>query len=465
MLLSKEDRAFLRGLIAKLQDKRLDPTLDTELYEPIYEGAGPRDPIGQLFASIDNSSVESVQLFSGFRGAGKSTELFRLKSMLEADGYFVIYVDALQYVNASEPIEITEILMVLAGAFSDALEAQFDTDIVRESFWSRVRSYIQNTEITPNSIGVKLEASTPDSKVIGGVKAGADIKFELKTASTFRKDLQVFLGSRLKRLHDEVKAFFEYGIKLIREHRGEDVRCVFILDSLEQIRGTLQNEQAIIDSIQRIFATYHDMLNMPYTHMVYTVPPWLQFVLPGILPSGMKITLLPAIHLWHNDAIRTPDEAARRIFRSLVRRRFGEDGLRRFFGPEDANAHVLVDRMIDSSGGQFRDLLRLLRDTALSATLTARLPIEPGLVDAAINSARQDFTPIAQDDAKWLAAIEHSRSSGLVSNAAGPVNRLTRFLDTHFVLFFVNGEKWYDIHPLIREEVAAVLAAIQPSPA
>src|SRR3954471_12307860 len=119
MALSREDRSFLRTLVGKPTDRRLDPDKDRDLYEPIYANAGPADPVGQLFAAIDYSGGESVQLFSGFRGSGKSTELFRLKGMLEAEGYFVVYVDALQSVNASEPIDITEILMVLAGAFGD----------------------------------------------------------------------------------------------------------------------------------------------------------------------------------------------------------------------------------------------------------------------------------------------------------------------------------------------------------
>jgi hypothetical protein len=40
---------------------------------------------------------------------------------------------------------------------------------------------------------------------------------------------------------------------------------------------------------------------------------------------------------------------------------------------------------------------------------------------------------------------------------------LSRFLDTHLVLFLTNGKDWYDLHPLIREEVAA-LAKIPAPP-
>ena len=57
------------------------------------------------------------------------------------------------------------------------------------------------------------------------------------------------------------------------------------------------------------------------------------------------------------------------------------------------------------------------------------------------------------DDAVWLKRISDKRISGLESAGHVDVNRFTRFLDTHFVLYLRNGEEWYDIHPLIREDV------------
>jgi hypothetical protein len=47
----------------------------------------------------------------------------------------------------------------------------------------------------------------------------------------------------------------------------------------------------------------------------------------------------------------------------------------------------------------------------------------------------------------------------LPSADAAPVNRLSRFIDNHSVLYFVNGDEWYDVHPLIRDEIAEVVRA------
>ena len=120
MPLIPPDRAFLKQVYKDLADEPLPP--DSPFYEPVYQTLGLDGPVQQIATLIDFGGVESIRLFSGFRGAGKTTELLRLQRKLEAEGYFVVYADALKYVNAAEPIEITDLLMVLAGAFSDAVE-------------------------------------------------------------------------------------------------------------------------------------------------------------------------------------------------------------------------------------------------------------------------------------------------------------------------------------------------------
>jgi len=209
----------------------------------------------------------------------------------------------------------------------------------------------------------------------------------------------------------------------------------------------------VIRSVERLFASHIEMLKIPYVHAVYTVPPWLKFILPPLV----RITILPTIHLWNNDAARSPYEPGWKVFRSLVRRRLGDSGSQRLFGPSSAGGHRLVDRLIDVCGGHVRDLLRLLRESVLRAPALRSLPVPETLVDSVISAARRDFLPISVEDAKWLAEIARARSAALPSIDAAPVNRLTRFLDNHFVLYFINANEWYDIHPLIRDDVAEVV--------
>jgi hypothetical protein len=454
MPLGPEDHGFLKRLHKALVDQALQP--ESPFYEPVYQMLNLDDPVSLMQTHIDFSDIESIQLFSGFRGSGKTTELFRLKCRLEEQGYFVVYADALNYVNPAEPIEITDLMIVLAGAFSDALETELGVDIARETFWARIANFLTATELRLKEAGIKTELATPGKEVLGGLKTGVDLKLELKTASTFRRNLQHLLACRLAELKSQVDSFFEDGIKLIRAKRGQDTKVVFLFDQLEQMRGLLQTEKDVIRSIERIFSIHIEMLKIPYVHAVYTVPPWLKFVLQG---APVRIILLPTAHLWRNDASRSADPPAWHVFRSAVKRRLGEEGLRRLFGDHAAEEHPLVDRVIGVCGGHFRDLLRLLRETVVRAASLSELPAPPELVASAINAARRDFLPIAQDDATWLAEIARVRSTALRTTEPSVVNRLTRFLDSHQVLYFVNADEWYDIHPLIREEVEQVVQA------
>ena len=61
---------------------------------PVYvdcrEVRGDGDVITDLATNIEYSDNNTCQLYAGHRGAGKSTELLRLKEHLENNGYFIV---------------------------------------------------------------------------------------------------------------------------------------------------------------------------------------------------------------------------------------------------------------------------------------------------------------------------------------------------------------------------------------
>lgn len=433
-----DPRQFKKDLYQRLNDKPLPP--GAAFYEPVYDRAGSEDPVELMRSHIEFSETESIQMFSGFRGSGKTTELLRLKQCLEAQGYVVLYGDALSYLNPAQEIDISDLLIVLAGAFSDALEKEKFVAIGTDSYWNRFVNFLTKTQVDVSEFGLKA----------GTDELGADIKLSFQSTPTFRQELQKKLANRIGELKRDVNKFFEDGVKVIRDRRGDDIAgVVFLFDQLEQIRGSLSNEQSVIHSVERLFSQHLRLLEMPYVHMVYTVPPWLKFVLPGL----MRIEILPSIRQWNNDAGRTEYQPGWESLRSLVYRRFGDDGFTTFFGCSDA-PHDLADRLIAVCGGHFRDLLLLLREAVLRAE---SLPVSEAVIENAITAVRGNFLPIAVDDARWLDQIGSIRGAALPTTGEKDVNRLTRFLDTHFVLYFANGDEWYDIHPLIREEVASIV--------
>jgi hypothetical protein len=444
-----DHQSFLKGLYQRLDDRSLEP--GDPLYEPIYTRAGCEDPVTLMQKHIEWSENESIQMLSGFRGSGKTTELFRLKKALESQGYVVLYGDALEYLNPAQEIDISDLLIVLAGTFSDALEEEGLESIGKDSYWNRFKNYLTATNVNLDEAGLKA----------GAELTGAELKFKLKTTPTFRQMLREKLENRTGELKQNVNVFFEDGVKAIRQKRGQKFPgVVFLFDQMEQIRGTLSTEQSVIDSVVRLFAQNLKMLEMPYVHMVYTVPPWLKFVFPNL---GCKMQILPSIRQWERDPDRTKCSDGWTALQSLVHRRFHGEDFQRFFGAKGPK-HAQADCLIAVCGGHFRDLLLLLREAVLRVQ---SLPVSKDVIQSAINAVRSNFLPIAIEDAKWLDQIGRLRGPALPTTGQNDVNRLTRFLDTHFVLYFTNGTEWYDIHPLIRDEVAAIVAreaAKSPAP-
>jgi hypothetical protein len=105
-----------------------------------------------------------------------------------------------------------------------------------------------------------------------------------------------------------------------------------------------------------------------------------------------------------------------------------------------------LDKVISYSGGNIRDLLRLLSEIIRRAR---PLPVSAAVVDAAVDQMRTEFLPLANEDALWLAKIAETHEVEM--DETDSIVDLTRFFDTHVVLCYRDGPEWYDVHPLIRE--------------
>jgi len=444
MGLNPKQNDLVRSVYRNLQDHPLEPGDD--FYEPIYKPTSDADePIDRLQKAIEWAEVESIQFFSGFRGSGKTTELKRLKKRLEEKGYFVVMCDALDYVNMSAPIDITDLLLVLAGAFSDRLKGDTGVDVLKESYWTRLKNFLTRTNVSLEEVSLSMEGDF-----------GADLKFALKNDPSFRKRLQDSLATHLAALKRETYQFFEDAIKAIhsRSSGKPDRPVIFIVDSLEQIRGSLSNELEVIHSVESLFSNHIDALRIPYIHLIYTVPPWLKFLLKQI-----KVELIPSVRQWSNDPPRTPFDPGNESLRRVLQRRCRGKGI-----PSDAAQQLFGDPIVPAGpsgadpliavcGGHFRDLLLLARETLLRANA---IPLTKETMDSAIASVRSNFLPIAGKDALWLDRIARNRHPS--HDTPDDAGRLARFLDTHVVLYLrTNGDEWYDVHPLVRPEVERIV--------
>ena len=433
--MTPDDRIFLKIFFQKLLDQSLDPS--DERYVPLYGDPelADEDPVALLADAIEWTS-ESVQLLSGYRGTGKSTELKRLKARLEKSDYLVFLCDVEEHLNLSTPIDVSDFLMVVAGAFGEAADEFLKAKGCNAdgSFWERIHDFLKQTKVE----AVELSAA------LGTNEASFGIKANLKSSPAFKQRLQEHMAGHLGAFVSAVRKFIEDRVKLLRQHYPEK-EIVLLLDSIEHIRGTLANAEDVHGSVEKLFSAHSEKLHLPGIHVIYTVPPYLKIRYPNVdalyEPGGLIV--LPAFKLFERDENRTPIPANFDAMERVVGHR---GDWRRLLG----NDRSLLDRLIRNSGGHLRDLLRLLSQVLLRAK---ELPVPERIVDAAISQVRNTFLPIPNVDALWLAEIADSYQVDLEELAALP--SLSRFFDTHLVLCYRNGEEWYDVHPLVREHVHA----------
>jgi len=141
--------------------------------------------------------------------------------------------------------------------------------------------------------------------------------------------------------------------------------------------------------------------------------------------------------------------------KNVVERRFTPAGMERFFGkPTKMGTYSLADKLIEASGGHFRDLILLLNEAVLRVN---EPPVTVEDVDAVISNLRTSYRPKDLVDARLLHPIAQTRACIPDGLDANTLQRITNFLDTHCALILRNGEEWYDIHPLIRDDVEEIL--------
>ncbi len=432
------DRAYLKRFFQAVADAPLEA--GDPRYVALYEDnkLADDDPVELLARAIEFSPGESVQLLSGFRGTGKSTELRRLEKRLVEAGYQVVLVDIADYVNLSTPIDITDFLMAIAGAFGDSLERpeHLGKDPKHQGYWTRFAAFLQRTHI-----------EIPEVSVAEGVA----LKANLKSDPTFKERLQQRMAGHLGALVADVHRFFEDCVRLLKDRHGEDVEVVLLVDSAERIRGTSANASDVHSSVETLFVGHADKLKLPYLHVIYTVPPYLKVRSAnlGALYDAGAVQIFPAVKLRYRttgEAYVAGLDALKRVVTARA-----EGDWARLLGTE-----ARLKRLVLASGGHLRDLLRLISEVIRRAR---ELPVDDTVIEAAINQIKTEFLPITNVDALWLARVAESHQAEIEDLSRLP--DLARFFDTHVVLCYRDGPEWYDVHPLIRDVVVAQAREIE----
>lgn len=424
----------LRDFTKALKEAPVGPA-DSRYYEFHKSPGMPRgiDPITKLYAGVNlEPAAATCQLFSGFRGSGKTSELLRLRERLLGDGYHVVFVAGAEVVNLNKPLEPADLLISVAAAVAQHVERQRGASPAKESLVERIQGFFSNTNIDLKGVTVGATVDLPKVKLDVGKLA-----LELSTNPSFKSSVQEALRGKISWLVTQFQAF----MKEAREALGiaqNGLSPVVIVDDLEKIRGSGVDHDTVQQSMEHIFWEFHRELHIAGWHAIWTAPPYLQLLSSDVASAYDGSVVLPMVRLWANDDSRTPDRTGIDALRACLAKRGNATS---FFPKEE-----LLDRLILVSSGYLRGLIRLMRDIVRMTSLQddPTKPLTENLVEQVIDDyVRECRTAIWREDLVWLAAVARSRR--LEVENRNMIKRAAKLLDTAIIMTYRNGEEWVDV--------------------
>ena len=253
----------------------------------------------------------------------------------------------------------------------------------------------------------------------------------------------------MARLIQQAHAYVTEIVEYTRKKEGNpDKKVILLVDSVEQIRGVGADAESVYKSVENLFSGHADKLHLPLLHVVYTIPPYLTPIVPGLgrLLGGGTVCNLPSVHVRRRDAAANAcvsDEKGLAVMQSIIGRRCPNWS--------DFFSAAQMDRISLATGGDLREFFRMIRECLVQGANDDRMPLTDDILTNVENMLRRDMLPIATEDMTWLKAIACSNRPHLERIQELP--RLARFFDTHLVLNYRNDDDWYDVHPLIRTEI------------
>lgn len=364
---------------------------------------------------------KSYNLFCGHRGCGKSTELRRLARDLHNDNlFFVVFLDSLEELDINN-LYYPDLLLALSKKLLEKLSEtriEIDSELLDKlSQWFKEK--ILRTD--------KLKEFS--SEVSAGVEMGTGIPFLAKLAAALTNKIKT--GATYKEeIRDVVKnSFSEFASgfndliaasEMAINKTGKGKKVLFIVDGADRLGD--------IDS-QRFFIKDVYQLQQITAHFIYCAP-------IHLLYEGNQVQQLfnrfirPMIKIYPAKDSTAKYEEGYEVLRQILYMRADK----KLF-----ESGAVVDLLIENSGGNPRDLLRLLQYALQKSDMEI---FKRADVDEAVHGLAMDYRRfLNMEDYKILYKIDRGEMS------EGSSEQIRRLLYNLAILEYNSG--WWRTHPII----------------
>lgn len=391
------------------------------------------------------------QLYTGHRGAGKSTELLRLTQYLRGQGFRVVYFAADEEDIDKEDAQYTDIRLACTRHLLAELKGGQDNPIWK---WLQLRmqalSELLQSEITLDDISV-------ESQIVQFAKLTATLKASPDTRAKIRRMVEPHTVSLIEALNQFITD------AMAKTPERSTQKLVVIADNLDRITPIAQTGSSPSNH-DTIFIDRSEQLQALKCHVIYTVPISLVYssratdlrdiydteaqVLPMVMVRQLSGEIYPPGLAALKEVIskRVYASAKADISAALVGGVFDTE--------ETLNQLCLM------SGGHVRNLMLLTKEAVKRNEV---LPISERAVRRAITEARNTYRNTITSESQWSLLAQVHQKKDILDEAAYRELLFNRcILEYRYINDRGEVCRWRDVHPLIRgiQQFQDALAAL-----
>lgn len=370
----------------------------------------------------------STVLFTGHRGSGKSTELLRLKADLDQD-YRVVYSKANDVLDINDVNYIDLYLVLVQEIIKELakLKLKLNATLV-ENFENWFQEVTQETEtVIGKSVGLETEVGVEVPLLMRLI---AKVSAQIRGSQEQRTIVRARLQQNIKALQDNMNALLRDAFEKLKNHYPKYSKgFLVIFDNLDRMPP---------DVADRLYFDYTAQLTGIDCSLIYTVPISVVYSSRGIVPMFRGIHIVPMIKIYDRKHKNKPvyDEKAIQYFAQMITKRIDHKSV--FASPS------LVIRLLKESGGNVRQLMRMVSQACLVASSQGKDKIDQEVIQYVIKQEQFNFErSIPEHHYPLLAKVYQEQT--VRQNEDGQI-----MLFNLSVLEYNGDRRWNYINPVIR---------------
>jgi len=416
-------RIYAAFSTAPLKDDQLK-----ELYVNLDSVRGNADVVRRITQRIvmEEDGKPTCQVLAGHDGSGKSTELARLKTMLEEQKYFVVLCAIDKDVDRND-VDFPDVLIAMVRQMAEQLKEHAGVTVKPGYFKDRLNELMT---FLKSDIGVdKFDLGASLMKVTGTLKSSPDVRQQIR-----------------KMLEPETNNLIYAANAVIDEAQHELAKkgytgLAILVDDLDKMIMR-QHDSGACSTQEYLFVHRSSQLTAFNCHVVYTMPLELAYsnLCAVIEKIYGKTPVIPMVKITTRPPENKPYPHGIELFEKVIDSRLHEAGAERktlFVNDE------VMHKLIMLSGGQLTELMSLVQESLVSYGM----PIDEASLHRAKTEGQRTYARHLRTE-HWP-IIDSVMLTGEPKLTSENDKIFRDLLESRAILLYINDEEWYGVNPFL----------------